>query len=217
MSRHDQVLSEFMDAWNAGRRPRMRDYLERVPAGPERDELADDIGTWLEVAPTPAYSAQTRAAIRSEPVVEAIFASVGADEGAWAVVLPRLRGHAGLGIRDLASRLVERFKLGAADEDRAAAYLEQLERGELRPERVSRRLLDALGGLLGVSGASLADLGGVVRGPAPRAAGAPLFRAEKDAGEWVSQDIEVLSRAAMAPAPEPMDELDRLFRGGADA
>ena len=62
MSTNDQVLSDFIDAWNAGRRPRVREYLARLPDGPERDELADQITTWLEVAPTPAYDDETRAA-----------------------------------------------------------------------------------------------------------------------------------------------------------
>jgi len=29
-----------------------------------------------------------------------------------------------------------------------------------------------------------------------------------------AEDLEALSRAAMAPAPAPMDEVDRLFTGG---
>jgi hypothetical protein len=32
-----------------------------------------------------------------------------------------------------------------------------------------------------------------------------------------ADDIEVLSLAAMTPAPEPLDDLDRLFLGGPDA
>ena len=43
----EQVLSDFIDAWNAGGRPRVRDYLARVPEA-ERDALADEISTWLE-------------------------------------------------------------------------------------------------------------------------------------------------------------------------
>ena len=39
MSATDQVLSEFIDAWNAGNRPRVRDYLARLPDGPDRDTL----------------------------------------------------------------------------------------------------------------------------------------------------------------------------------
>ncbi len=30
----DRVLSEFIDAWNAGRRPRVRDYLARLAGRP---------------------------------------------------------------------------------------------------------------------------------------------------------------------------------------
>ncbi|HEX6025193.1 MAG TPA: hypothetical protein VFZ00_24585, partial [Solirubrobacter sp.] len=93
---------------------------------------------------------------------------------------------------------------------RAASYLEQLERGELDPARLSRRLLEALGALLGVPGRALAE-------PLPRPAAGAIFRAESDAAAQVRDDIELLSRAATTPAPPPMDELDRLFKGGPDA
>lgn len=209
MSHSDQVLSDFIDAWNAGQRPRVREYLSRVDDGEDRDELAEAISVWLATAPPAALSDDARAAVRAEPIVQRVLG----DEGAWASLLPQLRSRAGLSLRDVASRLAERFSVG--DEARAAAYLEQMERGELAPDRVSRRLLDALGGLLGVSGASLRDLGGGTLRPA--AAGGTLFRAGEDRAEWVAQDIDALSRAAMTPAPAPMDELDRLFLGGPDA
>jgi hypothetical protein len=215
MSSPEQILSEFMDEWNAGRRPRVRDYIRRAATDSEREELAEQITTWLEVAPTPAYSEQTRATIRDEPAVQQVFATVGEDESAWPIMLPRMRERAGLGVRDLAARLVDRLQLGGPPEtDRAAEYLSQMERGELRADRVSKRLLDALGRQLGMSGDALAGLGG--GGLRPSMAGGTLFRAN-DAGEWVAQDIEVLSMAAMASAPPPMDELDRLFCGGPDA
>ena len=50
MASPDQLLSEFCDAWNAGERPRVDDYLEQAPAG-DRDELAALIRTFLEQAP----------------------------------------------------------------------------------------------------------------------------------------------------------------------
>ena len=194
MSSPEQVLSEFMDAWNAGRRPRVREYLDRVPEGPQRDELADEISTWLEVAPTPAYSEATRAEIRAEPIVQQVFATVGDDESAWPAVLPGLRARAGLSVRDLAARVVEGLGLGGTDDvDRAAGYLEQMERGDLQADRVSRRMLDALGRLLGIEGRSLADMGGQARGGLrPAAAGGTLFRADEGSGDWVAQDIDVL-------------------------
>jgi hypothetical protein len=211
MSTTDQVLSEFIDAWNAGQRPRVRDYLARLPDGPDRDTLASELSTWLETAQTPPYSESTRTSIASEPTVARLV------EGTWPSIVPELRTRAGLSIPDLATRLVERFSLSRSDVPRTQAYLERLESGALDPSRVSRRVFDALGSLLGVPGRSLSDAGvfsRALRTPAPAAA---LFRAEGKAGDQVRRDIELLSRAALTPAPAPMDELDRLFTGGLDA
>jgi len=200
MSTNDQVLNEFIDAWNAGRRPRVREYLARLPDGRDRDELAEQITSWLEVAPTPSYDEETRLAIRADPIVA----------GALAGPVPALRARAGLSISELASRLIDRLSLDRKDTDRAAGYLKQLETGALDPSRVSRRVLEALGALLDVPARALFE-------PAPRPAGGALFRAAADAGDWVRDDLELLSQAAMAPAPPPMDELERLFTGGPNA
>jgi hypothetical protein len=217
MSTTDQVLSAFIDEWNAGRRPRVREYLNRVPEGPDRDELAEQITTWLEVAPTPDYDDEARAAIRAEPVVEHVLSAVGDDAGLWPSVLPRLRERQGLSVAQLAASLVRRFGLRSADQARTTIYLERLEHGDLEPTRVSRRLLDALGELLGASPGTLADAGSYGRGLRPAAGGGTLFRASSEAAPMVAADIAALSRAAMRPAPAPMDELDRLFTGGPDA
>jgi hypothetical protein len=217
MSTIEQILSEFIDAWNAGQRPRMREYLSRVPEGAQRDELAAQLSTWLEVAPTPAYSDATREAIGSEPIVRELRAAADADAGLWPAMLPQLRVRAGLSVAELAARLLDRLGLPSAQRERTGDYLERLERGELDPARVSRRLLDSLGGLLGIRGASLADAGLLGGGFRPAAGGATLFRAsEGDDVGWVAEDIEVLSQAAFTPAAD-MDELDRLFTGGPDA
>lgn len=215
MSTTDQVLSEFIDAWNAGERPRVRDYLARLPDGPDRDALATELSTWLETAPTPAYAESTRAAIASEPLVADLFARADADAGLWPSVVPELRARAGLSISDLASRLVERFSLNRDDLPRTQHYLERLEHGALDPARVSRRLLDAVGSVLGVSGPSLSDTAVFSRGL--RASGGTLFRADGQADDQIRRDLELLSRAALSPAPAPMDEVDRLFTGGLDA
>jgi transcriptional regulator with XRE-family HTH domain len=216
MSRTEQVLSEFVDAWNAGRRPRAREYLARVPEGPERDQLADEIMTWLELAPTPAYDAATRAQIRAEPIVQRVLRAADEQAGLWPDVIPRLRERAGLSLRELALRVVERFGLGGGAVARAEEYLGRMERGELAPARVSLRLLDALGETLGASGRTLGEAAQLGGGFRPAAAGGTLFRSDADADDQVVLDIEALSRAALQPAPPPMDELDRLFTGGPD-
>jgi transcriptional regulator with XRE-family HTH domain len=214
MSTTEQVLSDFIDAWNAGRRPRVRDYLARVPDGAQRDDLADQISSWLEVAPTPDYDAATRAEIRAEPVVRQIFEAVGQDAGLWPQLVPRLRERRGWSVAQLAERLVARFGLPRADEARTATYVARLEHGDLEPSRLSRRLVDALADLLGASPGTFADAGGLTTMLRAPAAGASLMRAEERPAAQFLEDIELLSRAAMRPAPAPMDEVDRLFLGG---
>jgi hypothetical protein len=214
----DQVLSEFMDDWNAGRRPDVDDYLARVPAA-ERDELAEQLMTWLTIAPTPDYDEATREQIRADPAVRAAIAAASGEAGAWPELLPRLRERAGLDVRALASRVLAAVGVtgrGADDESRAAEYLGQMEAGRLDPARVSRRLLDALGRALGVDGAALAESGLVGRS-LQGAPAALMFRSEGEAGDEAIAELDALSRAAFAPAPEPLDEIDRLFLGGPDA
>ena len=131
----DWLLSEFMDAWNAGERPRVDAFLARADAA-KRGELAERIAEWLAIAPTPAYDEAARAALRREPALQAILAATESDAGLWPDLLPRLRVRAGLGLRELAARLVAALEL-RGEEDRATVYLERLERGDLTP-RASR-------------------------------------------------------------------------------
>ena len=213
MSTTERVLNDFIDDWNAGRRPRALDYLARVEPGAQRDELAEQIASWLELAPAPEHDAAARAAIRREPAVERVLAGAGEPSGSWPDVLPRLRDRAGLSLGELAQRIVARFGFDASATARATGYLERMERGELAPERVSRRLLDALGDALGVSGRSLGEAARLGAGLWP--AHGALLRSDGEADEQLLADLEAISRAALTPADR--DELDRLFTGGADA
>jgi transcriptional regulator with XRE-family HTH domain len=209
MTSIEQLVGEFIDDWNAGRRPDVLAYLERA-APEDRDALASQLETWLELAPTPGYDEATRRSIAGEPAILAALDTAAALRTPLAERLPTLRDRAGLAIREVAARLTQLFDLG--DEQRTTAYLEQIERDELDERRLSRRLLDALAAVLG------ADADELRPGPAAPAGGLVFFRAEDDADVWLADDIEMLSRAALSPAPaSPMDELDRLFLGGPDA
>jgi transcriptional regulator with XRE-family HTH domain len=217
MSLHEKVLSDFIDAWNAGRRPRVLEFLAQVPDA-ERDALADDIETFLATAPAPELPAAARDEVRASPVVQRALAAVGEDRALWPEALPALRARAGLSLGEVASRLVGRLGLGAVDDAdaRTTAYLAEMEQGARRADHVSRRLLDALADVLGTSAGALADLGGGRGAFRPAPAGGTLFRRD-DADTFVEVDFEALAAAASAPAPAPMDELDRLFCGGPDA
>lgn len=209
----DLLLSEFIDAWNAGRRPLVAEFLERA-APTEREELAARIEDWLVVAPTPRYQEHALADIRREPALVGALAEIHAAPGLWPDLLPRLRERLGLKRREVAARITSAFTL-KGQEERAERYLERMEHGDLDATLVSRRLLDALGSVLGISGHDLARAGALhPAAPTPRRA---LFRAGREPGQLFEEDLEALSRAATAPAPPPMDELDRLFVGGPDA
>lgn len=201
MSAVDRLLGQFADDWKAGRRPDVDALLARAPAR-DRAELAELVVAWLEVAPTPRYDEATRTQLAHDPLLEAARAA----RSPMPERLPLLRRRAGLELGDLAERLAAVF--GLSDVPRAARYLARVESGELDSARLSRRLIDGLAAILRVDPVALGT-----RRPA-LAAGQPLFRADEDAERAVAADLDVLSRAAFAPAPAPMDELDRLFLGG---
>jgi hypothetical protein len=152
--------------------------------------------------------------VAADPVLRSVLAATGRDAGAWPELLPRLRARAGLSVPAVAARLVAVFGL-RGQEERAAAHLERMEQGELDGSRVSRRLLEALGGILGVPGHDLAEAGALRFRPA--AAPSAMFRADGEPVPALAEDFAALAAAAAAPAPPRMDELDRLFLGGPSA
>ena len=205
MSGADRILSEFIDAWNAGRRPRARDYLSRAEPH-EREALADEIATWLEIAPAPAYDEATRARIRAEPAVAGVLEAMDREAGLWPSLLPRLRRQARLSVAELAARLADAVGVRGA-EAKTERYLRELEAGHLDAAGLSRRVLEALGRLLAVSPDELERAGRF--GAAPAVA---FYRAEERAARAIDA-LEAVADALSAPAPEHWDEVDELFRG----
>src|SRR5437764_15485047 len=101
-STREQVLSEFVDAWNAGQRPDVDEYIARVPAQ-EQVALGEELATFLTFAPGPAYSDDALAAIRAE-IADAVGA--GEERGLFGALLARLRERVGWSTADLAGELV---------------------------------------------------------------------------------------------------------------
>src|SRR3954453_746633 len=201
----DRALSEFIDDWNAGRRPQVDEYLDRVPEN-ERAELADQLMTWLEVAPTPAYDEAARAAVAAEPRVRESIEAMSREAGVWPDLLPRLRDHMSLSVRELASKLAAAIGLGGDAEEKTERYLAQLEEGSLDPARVSRKVIDGLARVLRVDSSLLNDAGGPAFRPAP------MFRASAPPSKSTGRNIEILADMLTAKAPdEDWDEVDQLF------
>src|SRR4051794_33631903 len=172
----DRALSEFIDDWNAGRRPQVDESLDLVPE-PERAELASQLMTWLEIAPTPQYDDDAREATAAEPVVQEAIGAMSSESGLWPALLPRLRSRATLSLGDLASKLTSAMGLGGEAETKTEHYLGELEAGSLDPERVSKRALDGLARVLRVDVSVLGEAGGGGFPPAPRFRGPPPPRA----------------------------------------
>ena len=192
------LLNAFIDAWQAGHRPDAAEYVDRAPPD-ERAALAQAIETFLALAPEPAYDAETWAALTADPAIPAIGGE------AWSTLLPRLRERKALSPDGLAAALAAALGLGGR-EAKARAYLDDLEHDRLVPERLSRRLLDALAGLLDAPAAWLerASAG-------PAAPATALYR--RAGGTEVEHRLEVIADAMLTPAGE-WDEVDELFQGG---
>jgi hypothetical protein len=209
-SERERILSEFIDAWNAGRRPDVDEHLARAPAN-ERGELAEELLAFLSFAPTPSYGDEALAAIRAEPAVAGALAAAGKRGGLLPALLPRLRERRALTTPQLAAELVGVLGLPRDRADKIAAYLGRLEGGELEPARISRRVFDALARVLGVPRGELEGAGDL---SGWGAATAPAFRADEDAAEAVSRHLELLGDALATPGGARRDDVDDLFLGG---
>jgi hypothetical protein len=204
MTTTDRLLSEFVDAWMAGRRPDVDEYLER--AGPDdRAALEEAIDAFLDTARIPRYDEATLAELRADPDVQAM-----ADAVSWEVVVPRLRQRAGLGIAELAESLRTAWGWDARGGSKAAEYLERLEAGELAPERVSHRVWRTLADALRVPAGTLEAVAAAWR-PEPEL----LWRADEPAQAEVGEHLDVLASALGSVIDE--DDVDRAFTGGPDA
>jgi Helix-turn-helix domain len=206
----DRILSDFMDAWNAGRRPDVDEYLARAPDGPPRRELAEQITSWLTWAPTPDYDDATYEQIRAEPLVREVVAAVDQTAGLWPALLARLRRRSRMSTAELAGAISGPLGI-AGREEKTARYLEDMESGRLDPSGVSRRVLEALARVLGIRDTDLEAAGDLGFRPTP---GPALMRGEPGAAAEATPHLELLAEAMAAPSQEPWDEVDELFRGG---
>src|SRR5688500_541834 len=129
MDKLDRLLNEFVEAWNAGRRPEVDDYVERAPEA-ERNELAGLIGAFLEIAPTPPYSPEQLDALRRDPIVLAIGRL--AEDEPGPTPLPRLRERAKLK-RDQVVEALARALGFPEKQTKIRRYYHQLEVGTITP------------------------------------------------------------------------------------
>jgi hypothetical protein len=180
-----ELFGEYASAYARGERPQAPDFLAR--AGVQVDELASLIDAFLARAPTPTPDEQT---------IE-LFEAWRAGESP----LLRLRKARSVTREAIVSALVEALGLDERKNEKVRRYYDELESGILEPERVDRRVWDAVAATLG---ARVSDL----------AAWRPR-QSEFPAPAFSPAARPVMSAMRVTEAPrEPEDEIDRLFRSG---
>jgi hypothetical protein len=210
MSDPRTLRERFERDWLAGLRPGVEHTVTLAPVG-SRAELARSLERFLLSAPVPAFDEATLAELaQSQPVREAQRA-IGGHAGGWPLLLPALRRQRRLTRRCLAARLAQAIGHEQAS-DRVAMHLHAMESGTTDAARVTRRVLDALGALLGVSGDALERAGHArtAAGPPAPAAAAQRGFAEPPPFSEVPPGYHPVPQTA----GEEWAAVDRLFLGG---
>jgi hypothetical protein len=202
------LLEQYVAAHSAGQEADPREWLDRLPEGTERAKLAALIDAYLERAPMRAWDADAFRDSGLAPFAERVNSTLYSEAGRWPAVLPALREKARVRRSELVARLAAALGV-AGKEAKVGRYYHEMEHGLLPSEGVDDRVLDALGAIVGQSGAALRRAGEALRGGGEVAAEsvAPSF-ARTGRGEGVP-----LGSAADGPAEEEWDEVDQLFRG----
>jgi hypothetical protein len=154
-------------------------------AGPGADELANLIDGWLRTVPV------------SDPDDDTI-----ALVGAWTAGQPplvELRSRRGIRVDDVVDALVTSLALNPAKRAKVKRYYQRLEQGLLDPGRVSRKVIAVVKGQVGERTTDALTWQ------------APQLRAEP---AYYRASTEMAWATGMPAAPEPEDEIDRLFTGG---
>jgi hypothetical protein len=185
--RVDELFGEYAAAYSRGERPQAREFLAR--AGGEVDELARLIDAFLARAPAPALD---------EQAVE-LFEAWQAGESP----LLRLRTARGLTRDAVVGALVRALVLDVDKKEKVGRYYRELETGALEPERVDRRVWDALAKMLGARISDLADW----RPRPPALPIAPFARAAHVSGMF---SVSATAQHGQDDQKQE-DEIDRLF------
>ena len=210
----DRLIEEFAAEWEAGRRTDVGSFLERVDPG-QRQELAAALDRYLMSAPTRRWDPEAFEGSLAQRASDQVYESVAGVSGAWPELLPRLRNQARIKRRELVERLTDALGFtGAQQVAKIGDYYNRMEHGRLEAAGVSRRVIDALAGLLDADADAIAAAG--ARRAEPAAPGDVAFarKAFPDAEFADARLLERLDMDAPAPAEPAHDEIDALFLDG---
>lgn len=208
MSDPQSLFQGFAEAYRRDPATDPWDYLGQVE-GTDREELAALIDRFLLSTPRRPWDP----AAFSGSIAERVTASVAAEPvpAGWPELLPELRNTARLTRRSVVEGLAA--ALGAGDrQDRVGAYYHRMEHGQLPPEGVSDRVLDALAGILGSTTGALRRAGEAAAGG--EGPGGEVFARVGEPADVPAPDTGDEVARSEGDSPGPLDDLDRLFVGG---
>ena len=218
----DRLLREYVREHRAGESPDPEPFLEQLE-GRDRERLAALIQGYWETAPRRDWDPEAFKGSVAERVTSQLATewSVRADD--WQQALPTLRHRAKLKRDELVRELAGLLGV-AGKEERVALRYHEMETGRLEPAGVSSKVLDALGGLLGVSTAWLRRVGEGLEEHGAGSGPATMYTRTAQPEEGYA-DLAAERELPAAPASPgeaspgegseaEWDEVDRLFRGG---
>jgi hypothetical protein len=208
MSDLERLLADYVAEHQAGGEADPRGYLARVQDDGQRAALAEDIDRYLMAAPRRPFDPAVFAASPSARIVDSLERALTGRAGLWPALLPQLRAAAGIRRAALVERLA--LALGVpGGVEKVGAYYHQMEQGSLSASGVSRRVLIALGEIVGETVDALRSAGESLAPPEDwRSAASPVFA--RTAG-W---SPVLAPEGATKPPDDQWDEVDELFRGG---
>jgi hypothetical protein len=212
MSDVERLLHDYIAEHRAGGEADPLAYLERVD-GADRAELAELLDAYLERAPGRDWDPAAYRGSAAERLVESLDRSLRGQAGLWPSLLPRLRERARVRRADLVARLAAELGVGGREE-KVAAYYHEMEQGQLASARVSGRVLEVLGGILGTSAETLRKAGEALGPAGPTPSESAVFaRMARPSAEYQDEVESTVSDRAEEERVE-WDEVDELFRGG---
>jgi len=214
MAEIERLVEEFAADHEAGREPDAAEVLERVDPG-RRQELAERLDNYLMTAPSRRWDAEAFEGSPAQRAVDRVYESVEGVSGTWPELLPHLRTQARVKRRDLVERLARALGFGDPRQiARVGDYYNRMEHGHLPAAGVSRRVIDALAGILGTD-AERIRAAGTRAGEGPGAAPAAFARTAFPNAEFASEEsISLEDREAVSAEPGERDEIDALFLDG---
>jgi len=203
----EQLFDQYTEAFRSGDKD-PRPFLRAAPEE-ERDELSRLIELFLMRADPQEWDADAFAGSDAERLTERVLPGILAPDPGWSEMLPALRMEQRK-TRGQISRMLARalHAKGSKEEEKVHDYYHDMEHGNLRPQGVSRQVLDSLAEIYGTTVEALRRAGDrtVPMGDADGQVFARMVSsADKNFGQD-SPDDSGFSRISGKP-----DWIDRLF------